>query len=217
MLSEQSNSLQIVWHSNHTHTHTHWDTLLSHSPYVTGAQFSRGSAKSTRRKVRAGEVTPPTWPLVQHSILLTNGSKTMELSNRHSFFFKERLLPFFLFYSPLVSEFWQMGGSHSPRVVISIDLNAVQQPFPADFLSLTPYPPSPLPFPMGLNSPLSSLLKPHPSVSNMPLAHNKVWFIYSFIYLFIFFHSFEHFACWDISDLLAAATVSQHRRWPCWQ
>lgn len=132
------------------------------------------------------ELALSTWPPVQPFIYLTNGSKTLGL--QIGLFIKEKLLPFSLFSSTLTPEFWEMGGSHSLQVVISIDLNAVHQPFPAD----SPYSRLLLPFPMSPNSFLPSVLKPHVSIPTMPLARSLIYvFIHLSLCLYIFFIHFD--------------------------
>lgn len=98
------------------------------------------------------EVAPQTWPSVRPALLLNRrkenerarDGKTDKFELQNHFSFPPPLLLAASMFPPLSSrlrlspplcELLGMRGSHSLCVVISIDLSAVQQPFPADFLS----------------------------------------------------------------------------------
>lgn len=106
MLSEQSNSLHIVWHSNDTHTHTHVDTRCSNLPNMTVAEFSQGCTRRRMRRWRRvaprlhrDEVAPPTWPSVHPAILL-NRKEENEKSGRATEIAKQTNLSAALIFPP---------------------------------------------------------------------------------------------------------------------
>ncbi len=192
MLLEQSNSPQIVWHSNTPHTH-----IETHTCTHTGKPFSHllnmtVAVWGLREEEMGGSAFPQWWsgtsdmavcspcpPIKQKERekerkrptdmaktdkfeLQTHFSSLPPLPQAASMFSPPSscsvcVLPS-LPSSPLLSELLAMRGSHSLCVVISIDLSAVQQPFPADFLSFT-LPPFPSLFPLIAPTPTPT----HPS------------------------------------------------------